>query len=285
MGRKAALFISVVGLVLVIVGILWATVIFPSLDKMPADYSKTYYFDGSFTVLNPQTQKQETFPVKQELYREAVETFDGYIKIHEVRTVTHALSGTVLPEYGEDTVITIDRRTLEFIPALDEQGRTGYSGPPRPCTKDTTFDLWNSGARRPLTARYSFSDEVQGLGVLVFEISESNLSLGKHPQTGADLYYSTVIRLWIEPLTGTVVKQTSSTTTSMSMMGTKIPVNVSKIGYSEATIDEMVSLGKSARTQMMWFKDILPWLLIGIGVVLVLVAVAMISKRQQPKSA
>lgn len=285
MGRKAALFISVVGLILVIVGILWATVIFPSLDKMPADYSKTYYFDGSFTVLNPQTQQQETFPVKQELVREAVETFDGYIRIHEARTVTNGTTGTVLPQYGEDTVITIDRRTLEYIPALDEKGRTGYSGPPRPCTEDTTFDLWNSGAQRPLTARYSFPDNVQGLDVLVFEISESNLSLGKHPQTGADLYYSTVIRLWIEPSTGTVVKQTSSTTTSMSMMGMTIPVHVSKLGYSEATIDDMVSLGKSARSQMMWFKDILPWLLIGVGVVLVLGAVALVGRGQKTKTA
>lgn len=65
-GKKTALIVSVVGLILVIVGIVWAMVIFPSLDKMPADYSKIYYFDGTFTVLNQQTQQQETFPVKQE---------------------------------------------------------------------------------------------------------------------------------------------------------------------------------------------------------------------------
>ncbi|MBE0480744.1 MAG: DUF3068 domain-containing protein [Dehalococcoidia bacterium] len=280
-GNKGKGFIvSVFGLLLAVLGVIWIVVIFPSLDKMPGDYARTFHFVGEFSAMNQQTQQLDTFPVEQKLTQEAVETLNGAIRIHEVRTISHAQSGDVLPQYGDETIHTIDRRTLEYMANLDERGRTGNFGPVRPCTEDATFDLWNAGANEPLTASFSHAEEFRGLKVNVFEIEAAEIPRGKHPQTGADLFFAINLKLWIEPSTGAVVNQMSTSTTSMDMMENSVPVQISKIQYADTTVETMVDFAGTSRNQLMWFRDILPWVLIGVGGVLVLLDVLVIGRRK-----
>ncbi|MBE0480746.1 MAG: DUF3068 domain-containing protein [Dehalococcoidia bacterium] len=278
--KKTGYIVSIVGILFIILGALWVTVIFPSLDKMPADYARTYYFDGTFTVLDPETQAPMTFPVAQELVQEAIGTVNGAIKISEVRKVTNAVTGDVLAQYGDSSVLTVDRRSLEYVPALDERGRSGRWGPPRPLGIETTFGLYNPGVRQPLTAAYSYSESFRGLNVYVFVIEEADLPLGKHPQTNADMFYSTTITLWIEPSTGAVVNQTAETTTTMDMQGQRILVQSSTINYADQTVDELMDVATSSRTMLMWFKTVIPWLLIGLGAVMVLIDVLILGRRK-----
>ncbi len=65
--RWTGIILSVIGIVLVIVGILWVTVIFPALAQIPKDYERTYYSDGTFSVLNSETQSMDSFPIEQAL--------------------------------------------------------------------------------------------------------------------------------------------------------------------------------------------------------------------------
>jgi hypothetical protein len=65
--RPRGTIVLVVGIVLVILGVIWSTVIFPSLSKMPTELDKTLYFDGNFTVPDPATQMSVTFPIEETL--------------------------------------------------------------------------------------------------------------------------------------------------------------------------------------------------------------------------
>lgn len=279
-GQRCGIILSIIGIVLVIIGILWLTVIFPSLVKIPTDYARTFYFEGTLSSLNPVTQSMDILPVEQTLTQEAVGTKDGAVLIHEVRTVRNAVTKEPLPDsYNDESTLTVDRKTLTFVKALDERGRYGYWGPPRGLGEGDSFDIWNPAANRPLTARYVKSEEFQGLQVVVFRINESDISLGTHPQTQLPLLLSTTIELWIEPKSGTVVDQNATTTISMDMMGNEAPLSISSLTWTDETISEMVGVAKDARGKLRWFEDIMPWLLIGIGAVLVIAGVIFIVRK------
>jgi hypothetical protein len=279
-GQRCGIILSVIGIVLVIIGVLWLTVIFPSLVKIPTDYARTFYFEGNLSSPNPVTQAMDTLPVEQTLSQEAVGTKDGAVLIHEVRTLRNAVTKEPLPaSYNDESTLTIDRKTLMFVKAQDERERYGYWAPPRGLGEGDSFDIWNPAANRPLTARYMKSEEFQGLQVVVFRISESDISLGTHPQTQLPLSLSTTIELWIEPQSGTVVDQNATTTISMDMMGNKVPLLISSLRWTDDTISEMVGVAKDAKGKLLLFESVIPWLLVGIGAVLVIVGVIFIVRK------
>ena len=268
--RYGTIILPIVGAMLAVFGALWVGIIFPSIDKMPADYERTFYFDGTFSVMNPATMSMDSFPVEQTLAQEAVGTEGGALLIHEVRTVVNAATGDDISAiYGDESTLAIDAHSLEFMPEVDERGRWGQFGPPRPLGVGDSFALWHPGAQQAPTANYVSKEDFRGLGVLVFEIDESGIPIGTEPQSGMELYLSPKVTLWVEPSSGTVVNQTSETVTSIDMMGTMVPVQIASVQYAEETIVNLMDTARSARTMLLWFRTLLPWITIGIGAVIV----------------
>jgi len=199
-----------------------------------------------------------------------------------VRTVVRSDTGEDISkddyEYGDESTLAINRRTLEFVQDIDERGRWGQWGPPRPIGKDDTYDLWEPGAGKPLTAHYVRSEDFRDLAVLVFEIDEKDLEIGTvtYMEMELPLSYNTKITQWVEPSSGTVVYNESVTTTSV--MGN--PVQKSELRYAERTIDDLMDTGRSAHTMLLWFRTVIPWLLIGLGIVMVLIDVLVLPRIQ-----
>ena len=278
----SGIILSVIGIVLVIVGILWVTVIFPALAQIPKDYERTYYFDGTFSVLNSETQSMDSFPIEQALAQKANGTKDGAMLIHEKSTVVNSATGTDLSAYyGDESTMAIERKTLKFMPAVDERGRTGYWAPPMGLSPASSFAIYIDSVNEPLTATYVKSEEFQGLKVVVFQVSASDVSLGTNPQNGLAMYSSTTVSLTIEPKTGTVVDQIAVATTSMDMGGNKVPVLVANVGWTDATIKDLVDVAKDGLGMLFWFQAILPWLLIGIGAVLLIIGAGLMIRKQR----
>ena len=279
-GGRRGIVVCVVGIVLVILGVIWSMVIFPMLDKVPTDYGRTYHFDGSFSVLNA-TGSMDSFPIEQTLVQKAIGTKDGAILIDEKRAVENAATQTdISAQYGDASVLAVDRHTLAFATAIDERHRTGQWGPPRGLGKGDTFDLWNPGAGKPLTARYVEDSEFRGLKVVIFKIEETNLPIGTNPQTGAPLFLSTTINQTIDPRSGTVVNNTSVTTTSMDLGGNKIPVQISNVNYAESTIVDLMKVAKDADNMLLWFETVIPWVLGGVGAILVLIGLMLMTRKR-----
>jgi len=272
MAARKWFVISIIGLILVIVGILWTTVIFPALAQIPTSYERTFYFDGNFTVLDATSQSMISFPIEQTLAQKAAGTQDGALLIHEKRTIINAATQTDLSSvYGDENTMAIERKTLKFVTAIDERGRTGYWAPPKGLGQGDSFDIWNPSVNKPLTARYVKSEEFRGLKVVVFQMSASDVSLGTNPQTKLAMFLSNTVNLVIEPKTGAVVDQNATSTTSMDMGGNRVPVLIANVGWTETTIAELVDVAKNGMGMLFWFQAVLPWLLIGLGIVLVLI--------------
>jgi hypothetical protein len=279
------IILAVVGALLAIFGALWISVIFPALDKMPADYTESYTFEGTFSVMNPATQQLDTFPVEQTLTEEAVGTEDGALLLHEVRTVVNAATGTDISAiYGDDSILAIDARTMEFQQSVDERGRSGQFAPPRPLSEGESYDLWIPATQQPLTANYVRTEDFRGMTVFVYELSAQNFSLGNDPQSGMPLSLSTTITQWVEPSSGTVVNNDSVTTTSVDMMGMQIPVQISSLYFTEGTIASLMDTARSAHWMLLWFRTLVPWLALGFGAFLVVSAALIVMVRNLRKA-
>ena len=279
------IILAAVGALLVIFGALWMSVIFPALDKVPTDYGQDYFFEGTFSVINPATLEMDTFPVEQTLSQEAVGTQDGALLIDEVRTVVNAETGADLsPIYGDASTLAIDRRSLEFRTDIDERGRWGQWGPPRPLSEGDSYDLWHPGVSQPLTATYLRSEDFQGLGVFVFEVNEQSIDIGIEPQSGLPLVLSTTITQWVEPSSGTVVYNESVTTTSVALGAMKIPVQVSQLTFAEATVADLMATAESASSMLLWFRTLVPWMAIGFGGAILAGSAATVAVRSLRKA-
>ena len=274
------IILAVVGALLAIFGALWISVIFPALDKMPGDYQETYTFEGTFSAMDPATQQLVSFPVEQTLAQEAVGSEDGALLLHEVRTVVNSATGAdISAMYGDESTLAIDPRTLEYQQAVDERGRWGQFGPPRPLSEGESYDLWNPAVQQPLTANYLRTEDFRGLTVFVYQINAQDVSLGNDPRSGMPLLLSTTITQWVGPSSGTVVYNESVTTTSMDMMGQQIPVQISSLQFTEGTITSLMDTARSAHWMLLWFRTLVPWLAMGFGAFLVVAAAVTVLVR------
>ncbi len=279
------IILAVVGALLAIFGALWISVIFPALDKMPADYAETYNFEGTFSVMNPATQQLDTFPVEQSLVQEAVGTEDGALLIHETRSVVNEATGADMSAiYGDESTLAIDARTLEYQQGIDERGRWGQFGPPRPLSEGESYDLWNPAIQQPLTMNYVRTEDFRGLTVFVYGAGVQDVSLGNDPQSGLPLLLSMVMTQRVEPSSGTVVDNNSVTTTSMDMMGMQIPVQIASLSFTEGTIASLMDTARSAHWMLLWFRTLVPWLAMGFGAFLVIAAAATVMVRNLRKA-
>ena len=280
-GRRG-LIVSVVGLILVILGVLWIAVIWPSLDKIPASYDRTLYFDGNVTVPDQANPGQTaTFPIEQILQQNGNGTKGDALFVHEKYTVMNALTGQEIPAFGMEQTLAVNRKTLAIVTDIDEQHRSGYWGPPRGLEKGDTFDLWNPGAYRALAATYVRDDTFRDMKVVIFKTDVKDISLGNDPQTQQPLLMDIIINFTIEPRTGTVADEDALTTTSLSIGGQKVPVQITYLRYAERTIVDLTDTAKNGSRMIMLMGTVVPWVLIGVGAVLVVIDTIFIRRGKQ----
>jgi hypothetical protein len=277
----SGIILSVIGIVLLILGILWFTVIFPMLAQVPTDLDKTIYFDGNLTVPDQATGAMISFPIEQILQQNGNGTQDGALFIHETYTMKNAATGDEITANYIEQTLAVDRHTLKIVTNIDEQHRSGYWSPPRGLGKGDSFDLWDPGPHQALKATYVKDDTFRGMKVVIFKIDEQNISLGTNPQSQLPMLMDTTINLAIDPKTGVVADEGALTTISMDMGGQKAPVMITYVRFAERTIVDLVDTAKDNQGMLFWFQSLLPWLLIGIGAVLLIIGAGLMIRKQR----
>ena len=273
--------LSIIGAVLLIVGILWFTVIFPMLAQIPTDLDNTIYFDGNFTVLDQATGAMVSFPIEQILVQKASGTQDGALFIHETYTMKNIATGDEITANYIEQTLAVNRKTLEIVTNIDEQHRSGYWSPPRGLRDGDSFDLWDPGPHQALKATYVKDDTFRGLKVVIFKVDGKDISLGSDPQSQLPLLMDTTINLTIDPKTGVVADEEALTTISMSMGGQKVPVMITYVRFAERTIVDLVDTARDNQGMLFWFQTVVPWLLVGIGAVLLILGVMLMIRKQR----
>jgi len=261
------------GLVLVILSLVWLYAIFPPLAKLPADHHKVINFEGTYEVMNPETQSLDEIPVNVTREQQATEVQDNVLIMTQVITSTHALAGMELSQFGLTEVLGVDRSTRAYVVGYGDMDRSGQFSFPEKVEKISYF-MWIPTAGRPLEANFTGEEDFQGLTVFTFEISEQDLDIGTQQGTGLDQVLDVVVDLRVEPVSGVTVDTGSVNAINIvPAPGMKMPVYISSLRFTDDMIADLVDTARSARSMLLWAKVYGFWLGIGVGVVLTLVGV------------
>ncbi len=261
------------GLVLVIFSLIWLFAIFPPLAKLPADHHKVINFEGTYEVMNPQTQALDEIPVNVEREQQATEVQDNVLIINQTITTTHALAGMELPDFGLTEELGVDRSTRQYAAGYGDMDRSGQFSFPEKVEKKS-YSMWMPTAGRPLEADFIDEEDFEGLTVFAFQISEQDLDIGTQQGTGLDQVLDIVVDMKVEPVSGTTVHSESVNAINIvPAPGVKMPVYISSLKFTDDTIADLVDTAESARSMLLWARVYGFWLVIGVGIVLTLVGV------------
>ncbi len=269
--------LTIVGVVIVVFALVWLLAIFPAMNKLPEDHHRVVNFDGTYQVMNPDTQAMDSIPVCVQRVQDATDVQDNVLIINQTVTCTHAQAGMELPQFGLAEVLGVDRSNREYVSGYGDMERSGQFCFPSDAQEES-YSVWIPSAGRPLEAEFKGEEEFHGLKVFNFQISEQNLDIGTQEGTGLPQVMDIVTTMTIEPVSGTTVDTTSDTTYSIDMQGMKIPYYISSISFTEDTIDELVDTAKDARSMILWATVYGFWIAIGVGAALIVTGVVMFAR-------
>lgn len=267
--------LTIVGAVLVAFALVWLLAIFPAMVKLPEDHHREINFEGTYQVMNPDTQALDAIPVYVERVQDATDVQDNVLIIDQTVTCTHAQAGIVLEDFGLEELLSVDRSTREYVSdQADGIPRSGQFCFPSDLEKES-YSMWILNAGRPMEAAFMGEEELHGLRVFAFEISGQDLDIGTQEGTGLPQVVDIDISLKVEPVTGTTVDTESKSTYSINMQGMKIPYYISDISFTDDTIDYLVDDASSNRSMILWASVYGFWIAIGVGVALIVTGLVM----------
>lgn len=277
-----SLGLTIFGLVLVVFSLVWLLAIFPAMAKLPADYNKVINFEGTYMVMNPDTQTLDEIPVCVEREQLATAVQDNVLIINETVCCTHALAGMELPQFGQVGSLSVDRSTREYVPNQDDgMPRAGQFCFPSD-VKQESYNMWISNAGRPLEAEFIGEEDFHDLQVCAFVISEQDLDIGTQEGTGLPQVLDIAISLKVEPVSGTTVYTESNSTYSVvPAPDMKVPYYISSISFTDDTIADLIDTATSARSMILWASFYGFWIAIGVGVALIVVGVVMAIRTKE----
>ena len=280
--KGGSLSLTVIGLVLVVFALVWLLAIFPGMVKLPADHHREINFEGTYYVLNPDTQTLDEIPVLVERLQDATGVQDNVITISETVTATHALAGMELPDFGAYGELSVDRSTREYVAnQADGMPRAGQFCFPSDLEQES-YSIWILNAGRPLAAEFTGEEEYHGLDVFTFAISEQDLDIGAQEGTDIPKVLDIDISLKVEPVTGTTVYTASNSTYSLVVgPDTKMPYYISSIAFTDETSAELVDDAQGNRSLILWLSVYGFWILIGVGAALVVTGVVMAVRNKE----
>lgn len=275
-----SLGLTISGLVLVIFALVFLLAIFPAMAKLPEDYNKVFDFEGTYYVLNAETQTLDEMPVLVEREQLAIDIQDDVLIIAETVTCTHALAGMELSQFGAYGELGVDRSTRAFVSGYGDMERGGQFCFPSDSQKES-YNLWILSAGRPLEAAFIGEEEFHGLNVFVFQISEQGLDIGSQEGTDIPQVMDITVDLKIEPVSGATVYTESNSTYSLVLgPDTEMPYYISSIAFTDETIDELVDTADSGRSLILWVSVYGFWAAIAVGAALVVTGVVLAFRKK-----
>ncbi len=220
-------------------------------------------------------------PVKLHRVRQATGAEGDKLTLTEQVTTTRADTGQELAGFPTTNVkLVIDRRDSQYLQGTDG-GRTGYLSLPFNVDKNKTYPVYISAARGPLDAKYVSMEDVQGLETIKFKVDVKDRPLGTHPDLKLPMVVDSQVTLWAEPHSGRVVNIEDHATTVSVVHPTrgKLPVYISDIKLTDASVSAQITEGKSDRTMLLWLGTYMPWTVAGVGIVLAAGGGAALAKR------
>lgn len=196
-----------------------------------------------------------------------------------------------------DAGVSIDRRTGETTNCCGDFASAGDLTDPSKVeprtyeglyfkfpfdTKQQDYQWWDSALQRAEPISFVQEDEIDGLPVYVFrqtlgpetidalEIPGSLFSPAQEGNVPADVVYSNTRTLWVEPVTGVLIKGSEDVSATYQADGLDpIARTVGTIGFSPETVAENVDTWAPKASLLSFIREWLTLIGIALGVVLI----------------
>jgi hypothetical protein len=302
MRRKIGVALCVLGALLAVFGIIWITVIWPSLARVPADLDQETFQQGTVTLYDSGHDAYVTFDVINSRHYVAVAASKDIVYLDETITFTDTATDQEIPSLYAKYFLGIDRVTRENVEGRGDGIGEGHYSFPFDVDKDEIYPFWNEGNPANLDCKYVGETDYEGLHVYIFEMSTPDEGLTTPPGfllPDLEIYQPEMridqkIKMYVEPVSGVTVYFESTTKRSgtIPVLDELYPITgpvtyktvtfyEDNLTFTQNTIDDLAGQAKSAKTQVALAKNLLPWLSIGGGIVLIAVGVFLALKASK----
>jgi hypothetical protein len=288
--KWVAVTLAVIGVALLIFGVVWMTVIFPALNKIPADLKSVTQQQGTAAVFDPDTYQLVTYDVIGTRKYETVRCCGGVIYLEEDISFIDANTGQEIPSLASNILLAVDRVSRANVPGHGDQDREGYWSFPRDVKADQNYPFWITGSPVTLDAKYCGEEDFRGLHVLVFEITtpEEGITVPPGLFTPQMQLYQ-YIMMKVEPVSGVTVYFESSTTRTAKIpvfdgvtseaTFTDMTMYTDDLVFTEETVAQLVHDARFYHWALPWGNTYLPWLALGLGTALVVLGLILLTRR------
>ncbi len=183
--------LTILGLVLIALALIFLLVIFPGMIKMPADYEQEYVFEGSVQVYV--AELGALVPIQTQMTRELTATGvtdDDVLLLRQDITFFEATSGApltainpALASLNTSEVYGLDRTERTNVSGEGDMNRSGQFTFPADVQQET-YQYWSSSTRTTLPATFEGEETYQDLNVYVFEINSDGNAYLPDEDTG-----------------------------------------------------------------------------------------------------
>ncbi len=299
-GKMLPIVLTVIGVILIILSIVWQTTIWPNMTLMPKNLDTWVYQEGYFDVLSQETGQFIHLPVLDPIHVTSNKTVDGTVFVIMTHSITNP-EGVVYTQWPRVQILAVDRKTGRINPALHQypvgdSGATygGYMKLPSGLGEGSTFSMFHPGSAtiRPFVYlrdevfTYTYPDgKVKNIDTVVFRqnIVEVPVQLPGGMGPGIMNGY---LDLWIEPDSGTIIDDYSDEYIDVEIPGMgRMTVFKTLIYYSDEQIEDMIDQAHKMNTMMPLMGTTLPWVVFAIGALLVLVGIYLYMMKGKQKQA
>lgn len=293
--RRTGIILIVIGVVLVIFGAVWMTVIFPALDKLPADLERAVQYEGTVSVFDSEAYQLVTYDVLVTRSYHAVKCRGDTLYLEEDVSFADAHTGQEIPSLHSVSLLAVDRVSRMHVPGHGDQNREGYWSFPRAVKADRNYSLWIEGNPTTLEARCVGEEDFRGLRVLPYEAAtpEEGLTIPRglftpemqlyqqikmkvEPISGVTVYFENTIRITSKfPVFDDVFPETGN------MTFTDMIVNESSMAFTEETVAQLVHDGKFYRWALPWGRTYMLWIAFGLGTALVALGSILLARKAE----
>jgi len=236
-------------------------------------------------LFDPTALPTVVVPVNITRDRKATGVDGNKILLHEKITILRVDNGQPLEGYPETNAnLVVDRHTSEYLPGTDG-GRTGHLGLPFNPDPSVTYPMWSTVASATLDAKYVSDDTLDGLKVMVYRINVMDRPLGDDPTLKLPKVMDSNLTIWVEPHSGRIVDVRDNTTSvSLVRPSGKLAVYVSDYKLADDSKALQISEGKNDRTTLLWLGAYMPWIVVGVGIVLAVAGATGVAWTMKPKA-
>lgn len=264
----------------------WLFLIAPELTKIPDNFN---YRATVFSIDNFYDSGKQEFSGEAasdtKFYYEVVDKKDGILiikNVFDVRTFTGEKIFSVERLYG------IDPKTGKHVLGYGDKDREGYLFAPRNLEKGRDFVYWHINYDTPANMKFQEEETINGLVVYRYEAdyhADQTKNLGHLPGVPKERGVNLDIRLqlWIEPVTGRMIKYEDHTVAYYYDINTKeriYPWNQFHNNFSEVSINENVAAANYEKLELFVVEKVIPVLLALIALLLLLIGNRIKSARQ-----